>query len=208
MKLSNLYGIVLTFADDLFIGDIPINEETKYYGHILRDGDQIIFTFSDVSDNDLITHVHGVSARIYVKNLGEKRFKISGVLFNLRNAAVWDHGSNIYVDIKDEQQLKLRLAKSLANGTLQAGKPTKINNIFSYIKQKLNELVLEKIPSNDPEPSANDLKAREELKRKQESERITRANIRKKAEQNASMRKDRRYKSDLDEFMRKSGYLR
>ena len=87
MKLSNLYGIVLTFADDLFIGDIPINEETKYYGHMLRDGDQIIFTFSDVYVNipakpssqpeHLAQYVGGVSARIYVKHLGGKKFKMS-----------------------------------------------------------------------------------------------------------------------------------
>ena len=211
MKLSNLYGIVLTFADDLFIGDIPINEETKYYGHMLRDGDQIIFTFSDVYVNipakpssqpeHLAQYVGGVSARIYVKHLGGKKFKIAGVLFNLRNAYVWDYGSRTYVDKGDEQEFKRSLAKYLADGMLQANKPTKITNILSYIKDKLNELILERIPSNDPEPSANDLKAREELRRKQESERKTRENTRQERELDVKRRKE---KADMAEINRAS----
>ena len=74
MKLSNLSGVVLTFADDFYIGDIPINEDTRYYGHILQDGDQTIFTFSGVSAQFLVNYISGVSARIYVKNLGGKNW--------------------------------------------------------------------------------------------------------------------------------------
>jgi hypothetical protein len=207
MKLSNLHSandIILTISDNLFIGDIPINEETKYYGHMLRDGDQIIFTFSDVNVNNLAQYVGGVSVRIYVKHLGGKKFKIAGVLFNLRNAYVWDYGSYTYVDIEDENGLKRSLAEYLAKGMLQANKPTKITNILSYIKDKLNELILERIPSNDPEPSANDLKAREELRRKQESERKTRENTRQERELDVKRRKE---KADMAEIQRLVGAL-
>ena len=194
MKLSNLSGVVLTFADDFYIGDIPINEDTRYYGHILQDGDQTIFTFSGVSAQLLVNHISGVSARIYVKNLGGKKFKISGVLFNLRNAYVWDRSYRTYVDIGDEKEVKRSLAQSLAGGKLKASRPKEITNVFSYIKEKLNELVLEKIPSRDPEPSDKDLKAQEELRRNYELEKKDRDIIRQEREDFVQKRRERTQK--------------
>ena len=206
MKLSNLSGVVLTFADDFYIGDIPINEDTRYYGHILQDGDQTIFTFSGVSAQLLVTHISGVSARIYVKNLGGKKFKISGVLFNLRNAAVWDYGSYTYVDIGDEQEVKRSLAKSLAGGTLKASRPKEITNVFSYIKEKLNELVLENIPNRDPEPSEKDLKAQEELRRNYELEKKDRDIIRQEGENDVLRRKQQAQKEEDKKFDKSNGF--
>ena len=206
MKLSNLSGVILTFADDFYIGDIPINEDTRYYGHILQDGDQTIFTFSGVSAQLLVTHISGVSARIYVKNLGGKKFKISGVLFNLRNAAVWDYGSYTYVDIGDEQEVKRSLAKSLAGGTLKASRPKEITNVFSYIKEKLNELVLEKIPNRDPEPSEKDLKAQEELRRNYELEKKDRDIIRQEGENDVLRRKQQAQKEEDKKFDKSNGF--
>ena len=203
MKLSNLHSandIILTISDNLFIGDIPINEETKYFGHMLRDGDQIIFTFSDVNVDILVQQVGGVSARIYVKHLGGKKFKIAGVLFNLRNAYVWDQGSYTYVDIEDEKGLKRSLAEYLAKGMLQANKPTKITNILSYIKMKLNELVLEKVPSSDPEPSAQDLKNRERYRRDLESEKEDREIIRREREKDVISRKEKAARKEENKF--------
>jgi hypothetical protein len=162
----------------------------------LQDGDQTIFTFSGVSAQFLVNYISGVSARIYVKNLGCKKFKISGVLFNLRNAAVWDYGSRTYVDIGDEQEVKRSLAQSLAGGTLKASRPKEIANVFSYIKEKLNELVLEKIPSRDPEPSEKDLKAQEELRRNYELDKKERDIIRQERENDVLRRKQRAQKKE------------
>ena len=206
MKLSNLSGVVLTFADDFYIGDIPINEDTRYYGHILQDGDQTIFTFSGVSAQFLVNYISGVSARIYVKNLGGKKFKISGVLFNLRNAYVWDRSYRTYVDIGDEQEVKRSLAQSLAGGTLKASRPKEITNVFSYIKGKLNELVLEKIPNRDPEPSEKDLKAQEELRRNYELEKKDRDIIRQEGENDVLRRKQQAQEGEDKKFDKSNGF--
>ena len=207
MKLSNLSGVVLTFADDFYIGDIPINEDTRYYGHILQDGDQTIFTFSGVSAETIYGDpINGVSARIYVKNLGGKKFKISGVLFNLRNAYVWDRSYRTYVDIENEDEVKRSLAQSLAGGTLKASRPKEITNDFSYIKEKLNELVLEKIPSRDPEPSDKDLKAQEELRRNYELEKKDRDIIRQEREEFVQKRRERTQKKLDKKFDKSNGF--
>jgi len=77
MKLSNLHSaidIILTFSENLFVGDIPINEETKFYDHVVQEGDQTVFTFSDVGTRlpAESKFVGGISARVYVKKLGRQ----------------------------------------------------------------------------------------------------------------------------------------
>ena len=175
-KLRGLTGIVLTFAEDLFIGDIPINEETKFYDHIVQEGDQTVFTFSDVRSRlpALSKYVGGISARVYVKKISEKKFKISGVLFNLRKAWVWDVNDPTQqqkplggkLSKEREQILKQHLAQKLKDGaydtrdSLTAGKPEQIDNIFSYIKGKLSEANSEvsDIPTSSPEQPESPVK--------------------------------------------------
>lgn len=152
MKLSNLHtktNIVLTFAENFFVGDIPINEETKFYDHIVQEGDQTVFTFSDVGSRlpAESKYVGGISARVYVKKIDDKKFQIAGVLFNLRKAWVWDLNDPAQqqkplggkISKEREQLLKQYLAQKLKEGTLTAGRPEKIDNIFSYVKSKLGK---------------------------------------------------------------------
>jgi hypothetical protein len=175
-KLRGLTGIVLTFAEDLFIGDIPINEETKFYDHIVQEGDQTVFTFSDVRSRlpALSKYVGGISARVYVKKISEKKFKISGVLFNLRKAWVWDVNDPAQqhkplggkISKEREQILKQYLAQKLKDGAydtrdcLTAGKPEHIHNVFSYIKGKLSEADSEvsDTPVSSPEQQESPVK--------------------------------------------------
>ena len=53
---------------------------------------QTVFTFSDVGTRlpAESKYVGGISARVYVRKIADKKFQISGVLFNVRKAWVWD----------------------------------------------------------------------------------------------------------------------
>jgi hypothetical protein len=65
---------------------------------------------------------------------------------------------------------------------------------------KLNELVLEKVPSSDPEPSAQDLKNRERYRRDLESEKEDREIIRREREKDVISRKEKAARKEENKF--------
>lgn len=145
MKLSTLRPIILTIADNILVTEIPLLEEAKYHSYIENEGDQLVFTFGDVTlwvpDNtDVFFIIKAI--RVYVKAVSDEKYKISGLMVNTRGVKTYNQKTKrlntLEPNESQSEDLKQLVLQKLKERELTANRPNR-GNVYDIITNELEK---------------------------------------------------------------------